>query len=118
MLCIMADSGMAFTRLVLLVFTPRAVILSSCRQARMLGISAGMEPKGSHADYFGSGMCVAGFPGDDISRCVPFCGRHAQDTRHLGRYGPEGHHVARRLFRQWHVQGWFAGYVAPRVVFP
>ena len=54
--------------------------------------------------------------GDDFSRCVSFCGRHAQDARHLGRYEPEGQYVARRLFRQWH--GWFAGYVAPCVVFP
>ena len=54
--------------------------------------------------FFGSGMYLAGFAGDDFSRCVPFCGRHAHD--------------ARRLVRQWHVQGWFACYVAPRVVFP
>ena len=50
-------------------------------------------------------MCLASFPVDDFSRCVPFCGRHAQDARHLGRYGSEGQFVARRLF--------FAGYVAP-----
>ena len=65
-----------------------------------------------------SGMHLAGFAGDDISRCVPFCGRHAEDVRHLGRYGPEGQYVARRRFRQWHVHGWFACYVAPRGVFP
>ena len=59
-----------------------------------------------------SGMHLAGFAGDDLSRCVFFCGGHAQDAWHLGRYGPEGQYVARRLFRQWHVHGWFAGYVA------
>ena len=30
--------------------------------------------------FSGSGMCVAGIPGHDLSCCVPFCGRHAQDA--------------------------------------
>ena len=58
---------------------------------RMLVIMAGMEQKDSYAaclrprssSFLGSGMCLAGFPGDNISR-VPFSGRHAQDARHLG----------------------------------
>ena len=67
--------------------------------------------------FLRSGMCLAGFPGDD-SRCVPFCGGHAQNAWHLGRYGPEGQYVARRLFRQWHLHGWFCWFDAVRTVFP
>ena len=92
----------------------------------MLGISAGMETEGqlccqleaALVVFLGSGVCLAGFSGDDISRCVPFCGRHAQGARHLGRYGPEGQYVAVRRFWQWHVHDSFAGYDAPRGVFP
>ena len=47
--------------------------------------------------FSGSGMCVAGFPGDDLTRCVPFCGGNAQDARHLGRFGPEGQFSAIQL---------------------
>ena len=81
------DAGLACTRLLLLVFH-LALCSFSCRQAKVLGISAGMEQKDSYVAYLwprslsfqGSGMCVAGFPGDDLARCVPFCGGNAQDA--------------------------------------
>ena len=63
---------------------------------------------------FGSGMYMAGFAGDDFSRCVPFCGGHAQDAWHPGRYGPEGQYVARRLFGNGMCMAGFDGYGASR----
>ena len=54
-------------------------------------------------------MCVAGIPGDDLSCCVPFCGRHAQDLR------AEGQYVACRFLQQFLAGS--AGF-APRAVFP
>ena len=66
----------------------------------------------------GSSMYLGGFACDEFSRCDPFCGGHAQDAWHLGRFGPEGQYVARRLFRQWHVHGWFCWFDAIHAVFP
>ena len=94
-------------------------------------------------------MCVAGFPGDDFSRCVPFCCRYGSEGQFsatkfwilLGDYFWKMFRIlrnawfdsgfmlmrqttealvrrSRRRHWQWHVQGWFAGYVAPLVVFP
>ena len=61
-------------------------------------------------------MCVAGILGDDLSCCVPFSGRHAQDLRHLGRYGPEGQYVDCRFLQQF-LAG-IAGGDGFRAVFP
>ena len=95
--------------LVMIHFALCSLWLSSAQDALHLGrYGPGQLCRDTEAAlvvFLGSGMCLAGFPGDD-SRCV------------LGRYGSEGQFVACRLVRQWHVQGWFAGYVAFRVVFP
>ena len=47
---------------------------------------------------------------------VPFGCRLAPDARHHGRYAPKGQSCVLR-FGQWHVQGSFCGYFAPRAVF-
>ena len=84
----------------------RSLLSSSGHDAR---ITAGMNQKDSFAAWV----------------CWLRCCRLAADARHSGRYGQEGQLCsaqacvrARRRFWQWHVHGWFAGYVAPRDVFP
>ena len=91
----------------------------------MLGISAGVEQKDSYAaclrprsSSFQAAACVAGFPGDDISHCVPFCldmlkmlgiliGMDQKDSTSL---------VV--LFGYGVCMAGVAGYVASRGVFP